>query len=94
MNWLKACQSGFQFRRYLAMNGGSAARAKAGIVFFKEFSGGWQKRWESRPIELGWVAWYLTHHQVNDLPFHLVRMSEGQIEAYAEPALAAKEPRQ
>jgi hypothetical protein len=90
MNWLKACQSGYQFRRYLAINAARKGPTKAGIVFFKEFSGDWQKRWKARPIELGWVAWYLTHHQVNDLPFHLVRLAEGQLETYSEPANPAR----
>ena len=38
MNWLKACQSGDQFRKYLKMNEASGSQVIAGIVLFEEFS--------------------------------------------------------
>jgi hypothetical protein len=81
MNWAKACQAGFQFRRYIEFNAKSDAplAVTAGVVFFEEFSGGWQKRWKSRPEELGWVAWYHSHRSVSELPFHLVRLRNRQM---------------
>jgi hypothetical protein len=86
MNWMKACQSGFQFRHFLTMSGTNKSRIKAGIVFFEEFSGGWEdKRWPSRPIQLGWVAWYREHNRANDLPLHSVRFAQGELETYSEP---------
>jgi hypothetical protein len=86
MNWLTACQSGFQFRHFLAMKGASNKGVKGGIVFFEEFSDGWQTQLKNRPIALGWVAWYREHHRANDLPLQLVRFFRGELETYSEPA--------
>jgi hypothetical protein len=83
MNWLKACQSGYQFTQFLKITGGSKSPVNAGIVFFEQFSGDWARA-KSRPIQPGWIFWYLTHHQISGLGFHLVQFRDGEIKTYSD----------
>jgi hypothetical protein len=82
MNWAKACQSGYQFTRFLERHQGNELSVRAGIVFFRDFSGDWAKRTGPAQMERGWTAWYLNHHQTLDRAFHLVRLRDGKIESY------------
>ncbi len=82
MNWLKACQANWQFARFLGQR--HKPNCKAAIVFFQEFSGDWARTAKSRPIQNGWVRWYLEHHEINGLLFHLVRFQDGAAETYSE----------
>ena len=83
MNWLKACQSGYQFRQYLRHRESSAGPLQGGIVFFEEFSGDWDRTFGNRPRKLGWDGWYLTHHKIDEFPFQLVRLREGTMQTYS-----------
>src|SRR4051812_39169233 len=45
MNWLKACQSDYQFRQFLKRTAHAKANPVDGaVVFFEEFSGDWNRR--------------------------------------------------
>jgi hypothetical protein len=61
MNWLKACQSEWQFRQFLRrFNKHEKTNPVHGaIVFFEEFSGDWNKRKGKARNVWGWEAWYL-----------------------------------
>jgi hypothetical protein len=82
MNWLKACQANWQFARFLGQS--HKPVCKVGIVFFQEFSGDWARTAKSRPIQNGWLRWYLEHHEIGGLQFHLVRLQDGKAETYSE----------
>ena len=82
MNWLKACQANWQFARFLGQT--HKPICNAGIVFFQEFSGDWARIAKSRPIQNGWLRWYLEHHEINGLQFHLIKLQDGKAETYSE----------
>ena len=63
MNWAKACQSNWQIRQFLQMNG-KPTSADGAIVFFEEFSGDWDRSTRSRGVKRGWENWYRGHADV------------------------------
>jgi hypothetical protein len=87
MNWLKACQSEWQFRHFLKRfdSGGEASPVRGAIVFFEEFSGDWAKPRAKRKNVLGWEAWYLYYRDAIDgKPMDLVRLHDGKLEGYPD----------
>jgi hypothetical protein len=83
MNWLKACQSGYQLSEYLSKSNPSGRPIKAGIVFFEQFSGDWARLVRSCSTERGWLKWYRNHHKIRDVDYHLVRFTrENGMQAY------------
>ncbi len=59
MNWLKACQTVWQFNTYLREAGEvNEAPVSGAIVFFDDFSGDWARRPQSRTNLNGWNHWY------------------------------------
>lgn len=80
MNWLKACQSEWQFSQFLRRQENN--KLKHGIVFFEEFSGDWAIKAKSRQRENGWNRWYNEHYNNNNLFLQLVRLQKGLIEIF------------
>jgi len=77
MNWLKACQAGWQFEKFLASAEGRHRSPRSGIVFFAAFSGDWAR--SIGDVERGWVHWYTGHSVLAQGAFrlHLIRFNRG-----------------
>jgi hypothetical protein len=87
MNWLKACQSEWQFRHFLKRfdGGGPAIPVHGAIVFFEEFSGDWDRPKAKRRNVWGWEAWYLYYRDAIDgKPMDLVRLRGGVMAGYPD----------
>jgi len=54
MNWLKACQAEWQFRRCLLTVEGQATPITGGLVFFEQFSGDWARPYGDQAHPKGW----------------------------------------
>lgn len=81
MNWLKACQAGWQFGEFRRRLEADRYRPVGGIVFFEEFSGDWSRR--RGTVERGWMNWYDDHIVLpGDETFRidLVRFRNGRLE--------------
>jgi hypothetical protein len=87
MNWLKACQSVWQFRQFLKMTKEAMTNPVDGaIVFFEEFSGDWNKK-KNRKAEnvWGWEAWYLDYQDaVPGKRMDLVMLRNGKLQGYPD----------
>jgi hypothetical protein len=61
MNWLKACQSEWQFRHFLKRfkKDEDTNLVHGSIVFFEEFTGDWNRRKGKAKNVWGWEGWYL-----------------------------------
>ena len=77
MNWMKACQAEWQFRRCLATGEARAKPITGGLVFFEEFSGDWARVGGGRTFPIGWYHWYTGSSEVEGLPLDLVRFEAG-----------------
>jgi hypothetical protein len=81
MNWLKACQTGWQFGQFVRLAETVQRRPVGGLVFFEEFSGDW-----ARPLghsERGWANWYAGHAMLpgdDSFRIDLIRFREGRLE--------------
>ncbi len=82
MNWLKACQAEWQFRRFLKRIDRRPFAVDGGIVFFEEFSGDWKRRGGGRLFENGWSHWYRGHSEVEGLRLDLLRRRDGKLEGF------------
>src|SRR5207244_3643111 len=83
MNWLKACDAGWQFVAFTRRREAWQYRPVGGIVFFEEFSADWAKTMPRQGgVERGWAHWYDTHAV---LPGHktfrldLIRFRQGKL---------------
>jgi hypothetical protein len=77
MNWMKACQAEWQFRRCLFTAEAQTKPITGGLVFFEEFSGDWAGVGGGRSFPIGWYHWYTGHCDVEGLPLDLVRFEAG-----------------
>jgi hypothetical protein len=87
MNWLKACQTGWQFGQFTRMPESRQYRPVGGIVFFEEFSGDWARRLGQ--IERGWANWYADHAALpgdDTFRLDLVRFRQGRLETVGASA--------
>jgi hypothetical protein len=83
MNWLKACQCNWQFRKFLQSTDEAQKNPVHGaIVFFNEFSGDWNKKSQKAVNLWGAEAWYLSHHDVEGKPMDLLKLKDGTLEGY------------
>lgn len=84
MNWMKACQSGWQFTQFLQKNQmqSDPFLVTGAIVYFEEFSADWSRQAKSRVIENGWNHWYIGHSKVDNYRIDLVRIRQGKLEGF------------
>lgn len=82
MNWLKACQAGWQFGQFTRMQPAAGEyRPVGGVVFFEEFSGDWARR--VGETERGWANWYAGHVALpgdDTFRLDLIRFRDNQLE--------------
>jgi hypothetical protein len=82
MNWLKACQAGWQFRAFLKRhNEPPAGPVRGGIVIFEKFSGDWSNHAETRSRQNGWNSWYMGHCDVDGFRLDLLKLTSQGLEA-------------
>jgi hypothetical protein len=93
MNWLKACQAGWQFRNFLRRHKAIAGPVDGGLVFFEEFSGDWKRPAPSRLLQNGWNNWYRTHCEVDAIHVDLLRLCNGKLETFHIAVAANIRPR-
>lgn len=74
MNWLKACQAEWEFRRFLKRADRRPFSVEGGIVIFEEFSGDWSRQAGNRLIQNGWNNWYTSHSEVEGLRLDLLQL--------------------
>jgi hypothetical protein len=87
MNWLKACQAGWQFGELLRRPEVANYNVVGGIVFFEEFSGDWSRRLGG--VERGWLSWYPGHATLpgrDTFRLDLIRLRDGEVETRIDPA--------
>ncbi|MGC2195413.1 MAG: hypothetical protein WA628_12120 [Terriglobales bacterium] len=84
MNWLKVCQAGWQFERFLASPEGRNRAPRDGIVFFDEFSGDWARAIGG--VERGWVHWYTGHSVLAQGGFRLQLIRFNRRRLYPSPS--------
>ncbi len=84
MNWMKACQAEWQFRNFLKRDAAREFGVSGGLVFFADFTGGWDKKAALTRCEDGWNRWYSGHHEVNGLRLDLQRLRGGELDGYPE----------
>jgi hypothetical protein len=87
MNWDKACQAGWQLLESLRLLEPFRVSPVpyAGLVFFEKFTGDWDRKAASRPLEDGWYYWYAGHHEIReDFSAVLVHLEDGALETYSE----------
>ena len=81
MNWLKACQSEYQFRQFLKRT--KEAETNGAIVFFEDFSGDWGKKTKKAKNVWGWEGWYLRYcNAVDGKRMDLLRLWEAAPQRY------------
>ena len=82
MNWLKACQAGWQFGQFMRiLPEAGQYRPVGGLVFFEEFTGDWARRLGQ--IERGWANWFADHAALpgdDTFRLNLVRFRQGHLE--------------
>jgi hypothetical protein len=82
MNWTKALQAQWEFKRFLQC-GEPFPPVDGAIVVFEEFQGArWQRKSEKRRLQDGWNRWYELYSSVEGLPFDLLRFRQGTLEYY------------
>jgi hypothetical protein len=66
MDWEKACQAGWQLLESFNLLEPLklSPTPHAGLVFFEQFSGDWNRKAVSRPLQAGWYYWYAGHHKL------------------------------
>ena len=81
LNWAKACQTGWQFSRFLDTLGVKRHSYRRGLVIFDDFSGDWARK--RRGVAVGWDHWYRDHSSLGRRQFtlHLARLARGEIQA-------------
>lgn len=84
MNWMKACQAGWQLKQFMTRTEEATTNPVNGaIVFFEQFQGdGWDRKVQCRFLENGWNHWYLYHAKVEGRRVDLVRLSQDTFEHY------------
>jgi len=83
MNWKKALEAGYEFRRFLLSKEAQQNPVNGVIVFFEKFEGaGWQGQPKCRLLENGWNEWYRSHSDMNGYRADLFRLSQGTLEHY------------
>lgn len=82
MNWLKACQSTWQFSQFRDIQPNAAF--DTGIVFFESFSADWARTPKTSQIQNGWKNWYSDHWKADGLTVHLIRLDERGLETYID----------
>jgi hypothetical protein len=88
MNWLKACQSGWQIRQFVKrVKDASITPIIGALVFFEEFSGDWDQLLAGG-IKRGWRNWYTSHFDIDGVRVHLLQFREGRLEGYPQKAAA------
>jgi hypothetical protein len=91
MNWMKACQAGWQFSWFLKQPEAKQRPVDGGGVFFQEFAGDdWAKTMPPRLLQNGWTRWYNEHCLVDDLRLDLLRFSGGRLESFSDALAAAR----
>jgi hypothetical protein len=81
MNWKKALEAGYEFRRFLLSHEAKANPVTGAIVFFDQFEGsGWHEQPNCRFLEDGWNEWYRSHSKFDTYRLDLLRLPEGGIE--------------
>lgn len=88
MNWQKALEAGYEFRRFLLSDEAKANPVKGALVFFEEFQGsGWHSKPNCRFLENGWNEWYRNHCRFENYRLDLLRIRRAELEDF-ERALA------
>ena len=83
MNWLKACQAEWEFRRFLTKPEAKDNPVDGALVFFEEFSGDWGRKSKKAKNLWGWEAWYLFHwDSVDGKRMDLLMLSESGLRSY------------
>lgn len=82
MNWLKACQAEWQFRRFLNRIARRPFSVEGGMVVFEEFSGDWKRKAGCRQVENGWSNWYSSHAEVKGLRLDLLQLRAGDFKGF------------
>jgi hypothetical protein len=82
MNWLKAGQAEWEFRRFIKRINRRPFPVDGGIVFFEQFSGDWKRRAGRRFFENGWSHWYRGHAEVEGLRVDLLRLHDGVLDGF------------
>jgi hypothetical protein len=83
MNWKKALEAGYEFRRFLLSSEAQNNRVDGVIVFFEKFEGsGWQGQPKCRFLENGWNEWYRNHSKIEGHRADLFRLCQGAFEYY------------
>jgi hypothetical protein len=83
MNWKKALEAGYEFRRFLLSSEAQANPVAGAIVFFEQFEGsGWQGQPKCRLLENGWNEWYRSHAKSEGYRLDLFRLRQGSFEHY------------
>jgi hypothetical protein len=82
MNWLKACQAEWEFRRFLTKKDRMPFPVEGGIVFFEKFSGDWGRKAEKRWLLNGWSNWYRGHSEVEGLRLDLLQLRDGNLQCF------------
>jgi hypothetical protein len=83
MNWKKALEAGYEFRRFLLSDEAKVNSVTGAIVFFEEFEGsGWQGQPKCRLLENGWNEWYRSHSKAEGYRLDLFRIRQGELEHF------------
>ena len=85
MNWLRACQTGWQFEQFFRKEIAKEYNPKIGIVLFENFSIDWLGKALSRNNVDGWNYWYSYHHYLpgkDNFTIHLLQFCDGKLYGY------------
>jgi hypothetical protein len=84
MNWKKALEAGYEFRRFLLSLEARCNPVQGAIVFFEEFDGsGWDKQPRCRLLENGWNEWYRSHSRLEGYQIDLLRLRGEKLQNFA-----------
>ncbi|MEO6050443.1 MAG: hypothetical protein ABIP78_03830 [Pyrinomonadaceae bacterium] len=86
LHWSSASVAHWQLRDFLARHNEIGGPIAGGLVFFKDFSGGWEKRPKCRLLENGWNYFYAGYSVVEGLDVDLVRFRNGRIDSFTMPS--------
>jgi hypothetical protein len=85
MNWQKALEAGYEFRRFLLSDEAKANPVSGALVFFEEFQGaGWHVQPECRTLENGWNEWYRAHSRFEGYRLDLLRIRKGELQNFSD----------
>lgn len=82
LSWDLACRANTQFSNFFGRI--EDRICKNGIVFFEQFSKGWDKTAKSRSVQNGWLYWYENHFLINGIKFQIIRLFNGKAEGYGD----------